>query len=210
MTRMSGGSGRSFLGQYSPGASLAHRLPVWSKYLIMAGVGLVPFFVANIWVSGAALAFSLVLLLWGAHLPPRTALALPWPLLAMLTALVIYHCAVTTPMRGVLYAVNVMTMVYLARLITATTTSNALMDAISRACHPLALVGGNPQKIALAFALMWRSIPYLCGLFGQVRQAARARGMRGFSPRLMIPAVVQAVGFGLATSDALKARGLDS
>ena len=67
----------------------------------------------------------------------------------------------------------------------------------------------NPERVALAFVLMWRSIPHLIGLLGHVRESARARGLSAFSLRYVIPAIVSAVGFALATSDALRARGLD-
>ena len=70
-------------------------------------------------------------------------------------------------------------------------------------------IDSDPEKIALAVALMWRSVPHLVGIFGAVRDSARARGLNGLSPRYLIPGIIQAVGFGLATSDALRARGLD-
>lgn len=199
----------NLLGQYRVGDSIMHRAPVWAKYLLMALIGIVPFFIGSIWVSALALTLAIALLLFGAHIPARVALSLPWMLIVMMAALIVYHGFVSTPMRGVLYAVNVTTIMYLARIVTWTTTSNALMDSIARAARPLRVCGANPEAIALAFALMWRSIPYIFDLFGSVRDSARARGLRGLSPRFLIPAVVQAVGFGLATSDALRARGLE-
>lgn len=197
------------LGQYRAGNSLMHRAPVWTKYLLMALIGIVPFFVGNMWLSALALTVAVALLLYGARIPARVALSLPWMLIAMMAALIVYHGFVSSPVHGVLYAVNVTTIMYLARIVTWTTTSNALMDTIARAASPLKIFGADPEKISLAFAIMWRSIPYIFDLFGAVRDSARARGTRGLSPRFLMPAVVQAVGFGLATSDALRARGLE-
>ena len=199
----------AFFGQYVAARSAVHGWPVWLKYLIMFGGGLAPFLIGNLWVSIAALAVSVLLLLFRARVPARLALPLPWAFWIMMGALVAYHCAMTSPLRGALYLTNLLAAIYLARLVTMTTPVNDIMDAIAAATRPLRFVGGNPEKIALAFALMWRSIPYLIGLLGQVRQSARARGLRAISLRYVIPAIVSAVGFALTTGDALRARGLE-
>ena len=199
----------SLFGAYYAATSPMHRAPVWSKYLAMLAIGFVPFVAANMWVSAVALACAVTLLLVVARIPALLALPLPIPLLLMMSGLVAYHALATTPMRGALYVINVVTVVYLARLITFTTTSSALIDAIALGARPLRAIGADPEKIALAVALMWRSVPHLVGIFGAVRDSARARGLNGLSPRYLIPGIIQAVGFGLATSDALRARGLD-
>ncbi|MGO1591910.1 MAG: energy-coupling factor transporter transmembrane component T family protein [Ancrocorticia sp.] len=199
----------NLFGQFQLGGSPIHRLPVGAKYAMMLGIGLLPFFAQNIWVSGGALACASGLLLVGARLPARIALPVPWALLIMMAGLIAYHCVVTAPMRGVLYFLNVICALYLARLITFTTSINQMMDAIASGARPLKYLGADPEKIALAAALMWRSIPYLLSIFSTVRDSARARGLSGLSPRYLVPAIVQAVGFALATSDALRARGLD-
>lgn len=202
-------AGGGFFGQYVAAHSPVHAWPVWLKYLVMFAGGLAPFLFGNIWVSAGALVLSVALLLAGARLPARLALPLPRAFWIMMAALVAYHCVMTGPMRGALYLINLLAAIYLARLVTMTTPINDIMDATAAAVTPLRCLGMDPERIALAFALMWRSIPYLIGLLGQVRDSARARGLQGISPRYLIPAIVAAVGFALTTGDALRARGLE-
>ncbi len=68
--------------------------------------------------------------------------------------------------------------------------------------------GLSPERAGLAIAVMLRSIPVLLDAFGEVRQAAMARGRerRWFS--LVTPVVIRAVGHAQATGAALAARGL--
>lgn len=198
-----------FFGQYVAARSPLHRCPVWVKYLLMFAGGVVPFLVGQLWVSLTALALAVLLLVVGARIPARRALVIGWQFWAMMVVLAGYHWLMGDPMRGVLYLINLLAAIYLARLVTMTTPINDIMDAIAGAVRPLRFLGVNPERVALAFVLMWRSIPHLIGLLGQVRESARARGLSAFSLRYVIPAIVSAVGFALATSDALRARGLD-
>lgn len=177
--------------------------------MLMFAGGVVPFLVGQLWVSLTALALAVLLLVVGARIPARRTLVIGWQFWAMMVVLAGYHWLMGDPMRGVLYLINLLAAIYLARLVTMTTPINDIMDAIAGAVRPLRFLGVNPERVALAFVLMWRSIPHLIGLLGHVRESARARGLSAFSLRYVIPAIVSAVGFALATSDALRARGLD-
>lgn len=199
----------SGLGIYLPGDSPAHRWPAWIKYLLMFGMGLPPFFLANLWVSAASLALSVIILLVLARIPPGIGLSLPVMFWVMMGILVGYHALFTTLTTGVLYLLNLLTALCYARILTMTTPVGALMDAVAKGLRPLEAIGVNSQKAALAFALMWRSIPYLLGSVAEVRAAARARGIQAHALRFITPVIVGAVGYGLTTGDAIRARGLD-
>lgn len=127
----------------------------------------------------------------------------------MMGLLVLYHALATSWHNGMIYLINVVAAIYLARLVTMTTPVADLMDAIACAARPLRLIGVDPERVALALALMWRSIPYLIGSIADVRDAARARGLERSALRFVLPVIVNAVGYGLQTGDALRARGLD-
>ena len=196
-------------GIYLPGTSWVHRWPVWLKYLIMFGFGVLPFVAGQVWLSLFALATSVVLLLVGARLPVGASLRLAWAFWLMMGLLVLYHALATSWNNGMIYLINVVAAIYLARLVTMTTPVADLMDAIACAARPLRLIGVDPERVALALALMWRSIPYLIGSIADVRDAARARGLERSALRFVLPVIVNAVGYGLQTGDALRARGLD-
>ncbi len=199
-----------FFGQYVAASSPFHRCPVWVKYLFMFAGGVVPFVVGQLWLSVTALALAAALLVVGARIPARRALVIGWQFWVMMVMLAAYHWLMGDPLRGVLYLINLLAAIYLARLVTMTTPINDIMDAIAWAAGPLRFAGVDPERVALAFVLMWRSIPHLIGLLGQLRESARARGLSAFSFRYLIPAIVSAVGCALTTSDALRARGLEA
>jgi biotin transport system permease protein len=83
-----------------------------------------------------------------------------------------------------------------------------LLDAVVAAARPLRWVGLSPERFGLAVSVMLRSVPYLAGAFGDVRDAARARGLERNPMAHLTPVVVRAVGYAQATGDALAARGL--
>ena len=70
----------AFFGGYRAGNSPAHRMPVWSKYLLVLLVGVTPFFVKQWWFSLGCLVVAVVINLVVARIPVRTALSIGVPL----------------------------------------------------------------------------------------------------------------------------------
>lgn len=198
----------AFFGGYRAGNSPAHCMPVWSKYLLVLLVGVTPFFVKQWWFSLGCLVVAVVINLVVARIPVRTALSIGVPLWIANALILAYHCFFTMWQRGVIYVAGLLACLYIARLVTCTTDPGALMDAIVALARPLRPLGAKPEKFALTIALMWTTIPYLVGSIGQVRDAAKARGLERYSWRFLIPMFVGAVGHALEIGEALKARGL--
>lgn len=197
----------NLFGLYIRGDSLFHRLGAGPKYLLMIVLTL-PAAVLRDWRLGlACLAVSLGLLA-----ACRVGLARAWRLPGMVWVLVAmllgYHLLAETPGRGVNAAAVFLTAIYLSRLLTTTTPGGDLVDALIAGLRPLRVFGLSPERLGLAIAVMLRSIPVLLDAFGEVRQAAMARGRerRWFS--LVTPVVIRAVGHAQATGAALAARGL--
>ena len=103
---------------------------------------------------------------------------------------------------------NVLAAVLASRMLTLTTSTPVLLDALSTGLRPLRLIGVNPDSVSLMVALMLRSIPYLAGSLQDARDAARARGSERNPVFLLTPAVVGAVAYAQRTGEALHARGL--
>lgn len=101
-----------------------------------------------------------------------------------------------------------LTAIYLSRLLTTTTPGSDLVDALIAGLRPLRVFGVSPERAGLAVAVMLRSIPVLLDTFGEVRQAAMARGRERRWFALVTPVVIRAVGHARATGAALAARGL--
>lgn len=199
-------------GQYLPSDSLVHRLPVGAKYAMVFG-GTFPTLLANRWwLSLAALTVSVGVLL-ASRLPWRRTLSFGWGMAALIAIVVAYQVIVGAPLVGVMLAANLLACLYLGRALTMTTPAPVLVDALVAAGRPLdgplGRFGFSSERFGLAVGLMLRSIPYLVGLFDDVRNAARSRGLERNWFALVTPVIIGAVAYAQRTGDALVARGLN-
>lgn len=103
---------------------------------------------------------------------------------------------------------DLLTLVLAATVVTATTPADRLIDAIAAAARPLRRLGVAPDTVALAVALVLRAVPDLTRAVGEVRDAARARGLERDPRTWLIPAALRVVGRARDTGEALAARGL--
>lgn len=197
-----------YLGAYVPGSTPAHRMPVGGKYLLLMVFGVLPFMLRIWWFSVICLIISVLISLLIAKLPRRLALRVGAPLWIMNGLVFGYQTILGDWRRGVVYVASLMACLYMSRVLTCTTSPDALMDAIAGFARIFKPLGASPEKFALAVTLMWATIPYLLGAMLSTRQAARARGMERSSWRFVIPVMVGIVGHALQVGDALRARGL--
>jgi biotin transport system permease protein len=96
-----------------------------------------------------------------------------------------------------------------AGLVTLTTTTQELLDTLTRALGPLRRVGVDPERVALLLALAVRAVPVLASLAGDVRQARMARGAERSMRAFAVPFVIRAVRHADRLGEALAARGVD-
>jgi biotin transport system permease protein len=197
----------SLLGIYEPGDGWLFRLPIGAKYLLMLAVAVVPIVVGSWWATLLAIVVVTVLLLTSA-IPPRRVFGIGLYLWVLLAVLVVYQLVSLRPEQAIVVPGNLLAAVLAARMLTLTTSTPDLMDALARALTPLRWVRVNPQAVTLTVALMIRSIPFLAGAVQDARDAARARGKDRNPARLLTPAVVGAVAYAERTGEALHARGL--
>lgn len=194
-------------GRFVPVDSPVHRVPVGLSMFAVIVLAFTPVVVGRWWFSGAVLGLVWALMLL-ARLPLRLAFGLPSVIVVLLAVLIGYHLWFNDWRQAVTISANLLVAVYVARVLIATQPTPALVDAMTAAARPFRVFGLDPEKFALAVAVMLRSIPYLLGVFGDVRDAARARGLERNLLAQISPLVVRAVGYAVATGDALAARGL--
>ncbi|HHT13749.1 MAG TPA: hypothetical protein GX013_11400 [Propionibacterium sp.] len=197
----------SILGVFEPGDGWLFRTPVGMKYLLLLALALPPIFIFSWWATLAALVLVLVALL-SSGLGVRKIFNFGtyiWFFLALLTVYQLIgfrlEAAFVTP--G-----NMLLAILAARMLTLTTSTADLLDALTRGLQVLKYVRINPDGVALMVALMLRSIPFLAGSIEDARAAARARGKERNLALLLTPAVVNAVAYAQRTGEALHARGL--
>lgn len=132
-----------------------------------------------------------------------------WPLRWVLLVLVPFQLW-SVGWRGTVVVVGTLLIsIAGAALLTLTTRVSDLLDTITHLLGPLRRLGVDPDRVALAFALVIRSIPALLVLARDASDARLARGAERSPRALLVPFVVRTVRYAQGTGDALAARGYD-
>ncbi|MCD5418367.1 energy-coupling factor transporter transmembrane protein EcfT [Rhodococcus pyridinivorans] len=196
-------------GLYHPGRSVLHRLPAGAKLLAVAALILaLTLWIRQPWQVLPALALA-VLAYAAARIPPRLAVVQLRPLVWMLAIIAAFQVLVAGWERAVVICGSLLVAVALAALVTLTTRTTDMLDAIVRSARPLARVGVDPDRVGLVLVMTVRAIPLIGTVVTRVTEARKARGL-GFSLRaLVVPVVVGALRTAEAMGEALAARGVD-
>lgn len=197
----------SLLGLYRPGTTWLHRLPAVVKLVAMVSASVMVVATRGP-VSGLAfLALALGAAAWsgaGVRLLFRSLRIL----LLMAALLLGYTTWQRGWERGIEVSADLLALVLLATVMTVTTPIDEVLDAITRGLGPLRRVGLDPERVALAFALMIRAVPTTLDLARQTGDAARARGLERDPRARLVPLVIRSVAHARATGEALDARGI--
>jgi biotin transport system permease protein len=200
-------SGNEVFGTYQPAGSRFEAIAVGWKYVLLLILTIPAIAVGRWWFSLASIAVTVAVLIW-ARVGVRRAAGLSIGMVVVCVLIVAVQALAGSAMTGVVVVANLVLALYATRLLTLTTPIPELVDGIAAACRPLRVFHVDPDRIALAVAVMVRSLPHLIGAFDEVRDAATARGIRRNPVAYVAPVVVRAVAYAHATGDALAARGL--
>jgi biotin transport system permease protein len=197
----------TLLGLHRPGTTWLHRLPASAKLLALLGASILLVAVPG---PGSAVVFlggAVALAAWSG-VGVRLLLRSLRGLLVVATLLAAY----TAWQRGWDPAIEVtgdlLSLVLLATVVTVTTPVDEVLDAVTAAIRPLQRVGVDPDRVALAFALMIRTVPTTLDLARETREAALARGLQRDPRARLVPLVIRSVAHARATGEALDARGI--
>ncbi|ALG84183.1 energy-coupling factor transporter transmembrane component T family protein [Gordonia phthalatica] len=197
------------IGVYVPGNSLLHRLPAGLKILLlMASIITVAVVVRTPTAAGIALAATAATFVV-AWIPFRAAWAQIRGLLWLLGVLFAFQWIITDLSRAFVVTAILLASAGLAAVVTLTTRTTDMLDAIIGALRPLKRFGVRTDLIAMTFALTIRSIPLIADVLTQVDQARRARGLRAGPRVLLAPTVLAALQTADGFAETLAARGMD-
>jgi biotin transport system permease protein len=196
------------LGSYLPGDSPVHRAPAGLKLgLLGAGLlllallpGFVPVLVAGVVVVGLAAL---------GRVGARPLAAQVRPLLWLLVPLTAVQLWLSGPVRALTIAGGLVVAVAAAGLVTLTTRTEELLDALVAGLRPLRRAGVDPERVALVLALAVRSVPVLVGIAREVQQARAARGAERSVRAFAVPFVIRSLRHADRLGEALEARGVD-
>lgn len=195
-------------GSYTTGTSLLHRCPLWAKGLGFLAVALAVV-LAPSWPVPAALIAALVAAGSVAGIGVRQWWRGLAPALPVLVLLALFHMLTAGAAQAADVVLTIVVFLVGSRVLMSTTPLPELLDGAVWLCSPVRLVGADPERIGLAISLMLRSIPFIAGSVGELRDAMRARGLRPGPVRLVTPAVISTVAYAHRTGEALAARGFD-
>lgn len=194
-------------GTYQPTGTRFERLAVGWKYVLLLALTVPAIVIGQWWFSMASIAVTVAILV-GARVGVRRAVGQSVGMLVVCALIVAVQALSGQVLAGVVVVLNLVLALYATRLLTLTTPIPELVDGIAAVCRPLRVLRVDPDRVALAVAVMVRSLPHLMGSFDEVRDAATARGIPRNPVAYVAPVVVRAVAYAHATGDALAARGL--
>ena len=195
-------------GAYLPRDSPVHRAPAGLKLaLLAAGLLLLALFPGPATVpAGAVVVLALAAL---ARVGARALAAQVRPVLWVLVAVAAVQLWLAGPGQAFGVAGGVLVAVAAAGLVTLTTRTEALLDALDAALRPLRRAGVDPERVALVLALAVRSVPVIAGIAGEVQQARAARGAERSLRAFAVPFVIRSLRHADRLGEALEARGVD-
>ena len=193
---------------YLPGDTLVHRAPAGLK-LGLLGAGLLLLTVLHSPAAVAAGAAVVLVVAALARVAPRYLAAQVRPLLWVLVPVAALQVWLAGPVEAAVVAGGLVVAVAAAGLVTLTTRTEALLDALVTALGPLRRVGVDPDRVGLVLALAVRSVPVLAGIAGEVQQARAARGAERSLRAFAVPFVIRSLRHADRLGEALEARGVD-
>jgi biotin transport system permease protein len=131
------------------------------------------------------------------------------PVLWLLLPVTALQLWLSGPGRAVTVTGGVLVTVAGAGLVTLTTRTEALLDALVAVLRPLRRAGVDPERVALVLALAVRSVPVITELAAEVQQARAARGAERSLRAFAVPFVIRSLRHADRLGEALEARGVD-
>lgn len=185
-----------------------HRAPAGLKLLLLVVAGAAAFLVDGLLVLGGA-AVGVLALYVLAGLGPRLLWLQLRPVLWLVLGFGLLHGVLNGWRPAILVVGTIIVLVLLAGLVSTTTRTTALVDALVSVLRPLRRLGVDPDRVALVLGLSVRAVPVVAGIAGEVRDAQRARGVRVDVRTFGAPFLIRSLRHADALSDALRARGVD-
>lgn len=192
---------------YRAGASPLHRAPAGVKLVGLAVLAVAISLGARTpTLAGVALAVVLALFALGGY-GPREWLRQLWATRWIVVFVAATQLIFLTPADAVVNTTRVVSVVLLAAMLTLTTRTADLLDALQVALRPLARVGIDPWRVGFTLMLTIALVPVVAGFADRIRDAQRARGVR-LGPRAVVTLLVMALRHADDVADALTARGV--
>ncbi len=177
-TRRRGAQGGSLLlGSRVRGSTWLHRTPPAVKVISLMLASTVVIVLRGPWPGVTLAVLALALLLVAGAGVRRTLVSLRGLALAAVL-LSAWNLWQANWARALEQAADLSAMVLLATVLTTSTSVDDIVSVVVRWMEPFRRLGASPEKVALAFSMVLRTVPLLLELARETRDAARARVFR--------------------------------
>lgn len=189
------------------GNTILHRMPVSWKLGLLLLSGIILFFVSSLAILVPAFILSAAI-----YFTTGLAFTPAWrrllPVFLTLLVLVAFTAWVNSPREASEVFFRLMTVVFLAGAVTATTETGAFIDTITALFQPLDRLGlVRAADIGLAFGLVLRFAPDILSRYQAIRDAHRARGQQVRLVSIIGPLVILTLRDADTIAMAIDARG---
>ncbi|MBB4953784.1 biotin transport system permease protein [Agrobacterium vitis] len=195
---------------YIDGNTLFHRLSATAKLALLLAVGIVLAFTPLVQVQAlAALVCGLIYLRLG--LGMKKSFKRLRPVLITILLFAIINAIVLTPFAALVSSLRLVAVVFLAATITATTSINAFMEALTALLAPLERLGLlKAADVSLALGLVLRFVPDIAHRYQALKDAHLARGLPVRPLKMIGPLIILTLKEADSIADAIDARDIRS
>jgi len=186
-----------------------HRVPAGVKLGGLAVFSLLLLSVGDWRLLAAALTIIAVVYI-GLGLASIARLASLRPLLPLLAIVGGLQAASKGLNAGAVVTMRLLALLLLAELVSMTTSTGVMIEALTPLLGVLRPLGVNPRKVALAVALVLRFVPLLLTRWRAREEAWKARSHRRVPLRLVAAFVADILRLADRVAEALDARGFDA
>lgn len=192
---------------YRPGRSPLHRAPAGVKLIGLAVLAVAISLAARTAPAalGALATVCAAFLLGG--FGPLTWLRQLWAARWIAVFVGATQLIFLGPQEAFVNTTRVVSVVMLAGLLTLTTRTSDLLDALQRGLAPLRRLGVDPWRVGFTLTLTIALVPVVADFSARIREAQRARGVR-LGPRGIVTLLVMSLRHADDVADALTARGV--
>ncbi len=189
--------------------TFVHRAPAGAKIIVSLTIGATIFFIEPLWLTGSIL-IGLMSLYGLARLPLASLGAACRPVLLAISIIFALQFALAGFHEALAIVLRILSAVLLASLVTLTTRFSDMLETLTRSASPLARLGLEPARLALAISLAIRFIPTLLKDLSEIRQATRARRATGLRALAAGPLIVKILRMTDAVGNAIASRGFEN
>ncbi len=193
---------------YSPGNTVVHRARPMRKVLLLL-VTCTLLFVWESWVALLTIGSILGGLFHRADLSPDDAIDSIRPVVWFLVMIFAVQTYLIDWQSASFIVLRFIVMILAASLLTLTTRTSDLIDAIESALRHI-LPEKMSEAISLAFSLCLRFIPLVRRTFEEVREAQQARGLGRSWRALVTPTIVRTLKSADEIAQAITVRSIDT